>query len=233
MLPSSPLPQAYVHNRRITFNITAPSHANSDLLSLEVPQDTTISTLKESLQAESRIPKNSQHIYHNGNLLADESKTLEELQIVDGDMLLLHVRDMSVRQAGAPATGTSASRPRQAAPQQQSSSSSGDAETLRLQVLGDPILRQQISATNPALANAIDDSAAFGRQYQLLRDGEEQHKRQVAEQIARLNADPFDLEAQTRIEEMIREERVQENLQNAIEHNPEGRKCRVWYWVQC
>lgn len=41
--------------------------------------------------------------------------------------------------------------------------------------------------------------------------------------IADLNADPFDVEAQTRIAEMIREERVQENLQNAIEHNPEGK----------
>jgi DNA damage-inducible protein 1 len=42
------------------------------------------------------------------------------------------------------------------------------------------------------------------------------------QQIADLNADPFDIDAQMRIAEMIREERVQENLQNAIEHNPEG-----------
>jgi len=41
------------------------------------------------------------------------------------------------------------------------------------------------------------------------------------QQINDLNADPFDIQAQMRIAEMIREERVQENLQNAIEHNPE------------
>ena len=37
-----------------------------------------------------------------------------------------------------------------------------------------------------------------------------------------VNSDPFDVEAQKRIEEAIRQDRVLENLEHAIEYNPES-----------
>jgi DNA damage-inducible protein 1 len=176
------------------------------------------------IQAEAGIPQKSQHIYHNGNLLADETKTVQQLQIVDGDMLALHVRDMSARQNPA-AAGPS----RQAA--QRPQPQIADAETIRLRILGDAGFRAQVAAQQPDLVNAVSDPAAFARQYQLLKEREEQHKRAIAAQIQRYNEDPFDVEAQMKIEEMIREERVQENLQNAIEHNPEGQLHNKWLTV--
>jgi DNA damage-inducible protein 1 len=56
-----------------------------------------------------------------------------------------------------------------------------------------------------------------------MMDQERQEQLERSRQIAALNSDPFDVDAQMRIAEMIREEAVQENLQNAIEHNPEGK----------
>ncbi len=41
-------------------------------------------------------------------------------------------------------------------------------------------------------------------------------------EIERLNADPFDIDAQQRIEEAIRQEAVLENLDHALEYSPES-----------
>ncbi|KAG4439479.1 DNA damage-inducible protein 1 [Cadophora sp. M221] len=201
---------------RITLTITAPTH-DGDLLSLEIPPDTTVGTLKESVQAESQIPKTSQHLYHNGQLLNDDSKTMEQLAIGDGEMLALHVRDM-VGNAGRPAGQR---QPQPARQQQRGGRPQADAETMRLQFLGNPAMRQEVERQRPELGAALDDPIRFAQVWQRLQDAEREAQEQQSREIADLNADPFDVDAQARIEEMIRAERVQENLQNAIEHNPE------------
>lgn len=205
--------------RRITLTITAPTHEDADLLSLDIPADTTISTLKESVQAESHIPKNSQHLYHNGQLLNDDTKTMEQLRIGDGEMLAVHVRDMS-RGAGAGVAAPPSQPARQAS--QQARGGVPDSETIRLQLLGNPEMRQQAINQRPELAAVLESPERFAQALQQMQNQEREEQNRRRQQIADLNADQFDIDAQTRIEEMIRQERVQENLQNAIEHNPEG-----------
>jgi DNA damage-inducible protein 1 len=183
-----------------------------------------VGTLKESVQAESRIPKTSQHLYHNGQLLNDDSKTMEQLQIGDGEMLALHVRDM-VGSTGLPA-GQQPPRARPQPAQQPRGGAGGDPdpETIRLQILGNPAMREQAVRARPDIAGVLDNPERFAAVYRQMQDEERAEQARRRQQIADLNADPFDIDAQMRIAEMIREERVQENLQNAIEHNPEGQQ---------
>jgi DNA damage-inducible protein 1 len=83
-------------------------------------------------------------------------------------------------------------------------------------------MRQQAMSTRPELAAVIDSPERFAQVLRQMQEQEREEQMRRRQQIADLNADPFDIDAQMRIAEMIREERVQENLQNAIEHNPEG-----------
>lgn len=145
---------------------------------------------------------------------------MEQLQIGDGEMLALHVRDTS-----RPA------RPVQQPPRQPSATSQPrggpgypDPETIRLQLLGNPELRQQAISQRPELAGVIESPERFAQALQQMQERERDDQARRRQHIADLNADPFDVDAQMRIAEMIREERVQENLQNAIEHNPEGKE---------
>ncbi|CAL1700332.1 unnamed protein product [Somion occarium] len=94
-----------------------------------------------------------------------------------------------------------------------------DSEMMRLQLLGDPALMQQLQETNPEIAAAArNDPARFA---ELLRQTRARHIDTDAE-IARLNADPFNIEAQTRIEEAIRQQAVLENMEHALEYSPES-----------
>jgi hypothetical protein len=54
--------------------------------------------------------------------------------------------------------------------------------------------------------------------------------REEAELHARLAADPFDVDAQRRIEEIIQQKNIEENFMHAMEHNPEV-CCVVWCGV--
>ncbi|GKT59114.1 aspartyl protease [Colletotrichum tofieldiae] len=171
-----------------------------------------VSTLREAIQAETTIAPTSQHLYHNGRLIQDDTQTMEQLQIADGEMLALHVRDMQ-GSTGVPDQG------RRGPPRRRPGGQ--DPELIRLQILGDPNLRAEATRQQPQLAAALDDPQRFAQLFNDSYDREQREREERQRQIARLNEDPFDIEAQAKIEEMIRQERVMENLQNAMEHNPE------------
>lgn len=202
---------------RITLSITNPEVEDQDLLSLDVFPDMTLETLRNSIQAETQIHPTAQHLYHNGQLITDDTKTMEQLRIGDGEMLALHVRDMR-GSTGVPV----ASRGQQQQERRRPEAGAGqDPELIRLQILGDPRLRAEALRQQPQLAAALEDPQRFAQLFNESYDRERRERAERQRQIAALNADPFDIEAQAKIEEIIRQERVMENLQNAMEHNPE------------
>ncbi|CAL1700325.1 unnamed protein product [Somion occarium] len=137
-----------------------------------------------------------QSISYQNRDLTNQKATMLELGVGDHAMLLLRKK---VQIAG-----------REAAM---------DSEMMRLQLLGDPALMQQLQETNPEIAAAArNDPARFA---ELLRQTRARHIDTDAE-IARLNADPFNIEAQTRIEEAIRQQAVLENMEHALEYSPES-----------
>ena len=202
---------------RLTLNIASEEALEQDLLTLEVAGDTTVGSLKTTVQAEVQIPTTSQHVYHNGQLLSDDTKTMSQLQIIDGDMLALHVRDIIGN------TGVAQPNPTQQSTRRLASRDEQDPEVIRLQLLGNPRMRQEVQRAQPELAAAVENPQRFAQLFRQMQDEEHRGRMMQQQRIADLNADPFDVDAQMRIAEMIREERVQENLQNAIEHNPEGK----------
>lgn len=180
-----------------------------------------LSILRESIQADTQIPPSSQHLYHNGILISadQDSKTMAELGVADNDMLAVHVRDTRGSTGLPDQASRGPNRPRAAAP----GDNSQDPELIRLRILGDPRLRQQAEQQQPQLAAVLNDPQRFAQMFNENFQREQRERGERQREIARLHEDPFDIEAQTKIAEIIRQERVMENLQSAMEHNPEGR----------
>lgn len=58
-------------------------------------------------------------------------------------------------------------------------------------------------------------------------------QRRVAQQIAQLEADPFNEEAQRHIEHMIQQQRIDESLHTAMEHTPEAFASVTMLYISC
>ncbi|KAF2544492.1 hypothetical protein F2Q68_00032813 [Brassica cretica] len=79
-------------------------------------------------------------------------------------------------------------------------------------------------STDPELAQVISGSD-LNKLQDVLRSRHQQRsvaQRQKEEELALLYADPFDVEAQKKIEAAIRQKGIDENWEAALEHNPEG-----------
>ena len=191
-----------------------------DFLTADVGPEMTIADLKGYIESETNISTAAQRIYYSNRELVDDSKTLRQCGMTEDSMLGVQVRNPQ-----APSDGSSRPMRTQRRGPTQAGSRQGaqaDPEMIRLQAMGNPNILATIRASDPELANAVQDPTRFQQIFEeklrkkLEMDAEIQRKNDL------LTADPLNPNTQREIEEMIRQERVIENLENAMEYNPEG-----------
>jgi len=192
---------------RVTISITAPgTPADNELLTLELPPASSVKDLKGFIEAETSLPAASQSIYLNGQPVAHDTQTLEDAGIRDGEMLAV-----LIRQARPPPQNPRANNPAR----------EPDPEGVRQQLLMNPAAQNDVRQRDPELAAAVHDPDRWRQVYTMRQRQAQDAERERQNQIALLNEDPFNVEAQRRIEEIIRQDRVVENLQKAYDENPE------------
>ena len=216
----------YSNYRRISISVVQSNvNLTTDLLPMDVFPDMTFNDIKALVEDEIKVSPASQHFFYNQQPVTDTTKTLEQAGVGEGDMLGMTVQDptraATSRQGG--------SQQASARPVGQREREGPDAERMRLHIVGDPRMLAEVRRQDPELADAANNRQTF-------HDVWNQRQRQLAQaeseknaQLALLNADPFNAEAQRKIEEMIQHEQIQANIQKALEENPE---CRSWLSFQ-
>ena len=166
---------------------------------LDVDTSIELENVKAILEAEFAIAPENQQILFMGRVLLDDKRTLASYGIKDGDLLVIHdTRAMNT----------------------QNSEMSNLEEVMRQQILQSPSLQQNLRQHNPVLLDAALRSPQDFAQVITQQRAKVQEMQAAQEEL--FHSDPFDVEAQKKIEESIRQDRVAENLEHAIEFSPES-----------
>jgi len=187
--------------------------ADERIVSLDVEPDELVENVKAILEVETQISLGQQQLLFNGKEIPNTAR-LNGSGVVDGDLLML-VSAPTPSSVGGPAPTDLAVNP---------DGTAINPIALLRHLRGDPSIMSQLQQSNPQLAQAVsnDNIELFQN---LLRQQHQQRllmQQQRQQEIDLMNADPFDVEAQKKIEEAIRQKNVDENWEAAIEHNPEA-----------
>lgn len=180
--------------RRLTISFIS----TSQIVQLEVPSEITILDLKALIASElPTVPTNTQHLYHNGRLLAEQSKSLQEYGVANDDLIVLHSRGPggssgqqqqqqqvgAVRRSPGAASGARGSPYGQRPAQPRQTQGGQDPELIRLQVLGDPRLLGQLRDSQPDLAASVNDPERFAETFQRMEQQRAEADRQKQREI--------------------------------------------------
>ncbi|KAL9621177.1 MAG: hypothetical protein Q9160_004309, partial [Pyrenula sp. 1 TL-2023] len=187
----------------------------------------TIADVKALVEGETQISSSIQHLFPPDTLSKppqerhslENSKTLQQLSLKEGDVLIMIARDPAQntdrrRRGGQPVTQSGSQA-------QQRPNRGPDVEQLRLQALGNPAVMNSLHQHDPNLAEAANDRERFHATMEAFQRRQAEIETEKEAKLALLNADPMNADAQREIAEMIRKEHVNENIQKALEEHPE------------
>ncbi|TXG68089.1 hypothetical protein EZV62_009364 [Acer yangbiense] len=179
------------------------------IISLDVDPQETVENVKALLEVETRVPLQQQQLLYSGREMRNVEK-LSALGVKDEDLVMMvsnatsstSTNDLSFNPDGSAVNPTA----------------------FQQHIRGDSNMMTQLFQTDPELAQALLGND-LNRLQDLLRERNRQRsqlRRQQDEELALLYADPFDVEAQKKIEAAIRQKGIDENWAAALEHNPEA-----------
>ena len=203
---------------RISVNIVtgAPGMDDGEIITLDVPPGLSIQDLKALIQVDIGVEPSSQHLFVNNRSIRDDQQTIEAAGINDGDMVAVVCRDTQQQQQQQQRETREAGQRRNIPVDAQS------IEQNRQRMLRDPAILTQVQAQQPRLHESINDPDRFRQTWLEMVQHDQQRERARQDELAMLNNDPMDIDSQRKIEEMIRQDQVMQNLEFAYLHSPEG-----------
>ncbi|KAI4892776.1 hypothetical protein NFI96_032333 [Prochilodus magdalenae] len=239
-----------------------PRDRSETTFALDVSPELELRDFVALCELESGIPAGEILISYAEQPLRDLTRALGNYGLKDGDVVVLRQAERRPAPAPAPAPaqpafpglpridfssiavpGTSSNQrsPRQQPSAAQSPPATSPASSpqgldnpalLRDMLLANPHELSLLKERNPPLAEALL-SGDLERFTKVLLEQQQDRARREQERIKLFTADPFDLEAQAKIEEDIRQHNIEENMTIAMEEAPESFGQVVMLYINC
>ncbi|KAJ6422962.1 hypothetical protein OIU84_023983 [Salix udensis] len=184
--------------------------ADENIISLEVDPHESVENVKALLEVETQVPLQQQQLLYNGREMRNNDK-LSALGVKDEDLVMMVSNSAAI---SAPSNNFGLNPDGSAVnPGAFQQHLRNDSNTMAQLFQADPELAQVV------LGNDLNKLQEVLRQRHRQRS---ELRRQQEEEFALLEADPFDVEAQKKIEAAIRQKGIDENWAAALEYNPEA-----------
>jgi len=186
--------------------IDGPNNANitSDFVTLDVSPDFTFGELKALIETETNAPKASQLLSRDGQPITNDTKTLSEVGVTEGDLIALSIQPTRTTQ------------------QPQNRSGQPSPEQFRQHILSNAAVMNSVRQQDPELAAAAQDSTRFQNLFAARQRRLEEDRRQAEREMARLDNDFWNPDSQAEIEKRIKQQQIAKNIELAMEENPES-----------
>uniref|UniRef100_A0A671WMT7 DNA-damage inducible protein 2 n=1 Tax=Sparus aurata TaxID=8175 RepID=A0A671WMT7_SPAAU len=208
----------------------APRDRPETTFALDVSPELELRDFVALCELESGIPAGEIQITYVEQTLNDPTRALGNYGVKDGDVVVLSQRGAIRPQQQQQPRATQSSTPtafRGSSPQ-----GLDDPALLQQMLLSNPHELSLLKERNPPLAEALL-SGDLERFTKVLLEQQQDRAKREQERIRLLTADPFDLEAQAKIEEDIRQHNVEENMTIAMEEAPESFGQVVMLYINC
>lgn len=182
-------------------NLTIALEGSDQIINFDSPDGMALLDVKAYLESETGVKAEHQILVANGSELADDSKSLENQGVVDGDLLVLRQR-----------------RSGPVDPVSDRSEARAMVERVRQQVLGNAEMKRLFLANAPNGAQILADGERFFEEYQR----QYQTNQLPGNNMPQMQGDPDSEENQRKIMEMIQQSNIDENLERAYEMTPES-----------
>eukprot|EP01080_Neovahlkampfia_damariscottae_P010417 gene10417-2944_t len=201
-------------------NLTVINERTNAIFNYEVDQEETIENLKALIEVDSKIKLENQNLKFEGKLLSENQVTLKQVGIKTNELLSLEEK-VQPRTQPQIYNNYQTQQPQQQQNYNQNPFGNLDILKTSTKDLINHLRQNQymLQQFPPQFSQAV-----LSQNEQLVDKMIEPLKKKFKhdELMKRIQINPFDIEAQKHLEELIQQGNIEENMEKALEHTPES-----------